>query len=117
MYGRALLQSPPQQSGYSSNRVAYPVDVFPTASQYRWVTIGQSSDFQQQRVVKAVLHAAQKGHQVDQRAVSMSLEKTERRDVKMISGVAKLNRKTRKERKKDKKWPFYCTQNIQFVYF
>lgn len=68
-------------------------------------------------MVKAVLHAAQKGHQVDQRAVSMSLEKTERRDVKMISGVAKLNRKTRKERKKDKKWPFYCTQNIQFVYF
>ena len=118
MHGRALLQSPPQQSGYSSKRVAYPVDVFPTASQYRRVTIGQSSDLQQQRVVKAVLHAAQKGHQVDQRAVSMSLKKTEKRAVKMISGVAKLKEETRKVRKKHKKCPFYCTQTIQFnVYF
>lgn len=87
MRGRALLQPPPQQSGDGSERIAHPVNVFPAASQDRWVTVSQSSDLQQQGVVKAVLHNAQEGHQVDQRAVSMSLERGHNReDGKMITG-------------------------------
>lgn len=79
MHGRALLQSSPQQPGDSGEGVAHPVDVFAAAAQQRRVPVGQTSDLQQQRVVKAVLHAAQEGHQVDQRAVSMSLHKGDNR--------------------------------------
>lgn len=74
-YGGALLQPPAQQPGHGGERVAHPVDVLPAAPQQSRVTVGQGSDLQQQRVVEAVLHAAQEGHQVDERAVSVGLEK------------------------------------------
>lgn len=70
----ALLQSSPKQSGYSCKRVAHPVDVFTTASQHGRVAVSQTSNLQQQGVVKAVLHGAQMGHQVKQGAVSVRLE-------------------------------------------
>lgn len=76
--GGALLKAPPQQPGHGAEGVAHPVDVLPaTATQQRRVAISQRSDLQQQRVVEAVLHAGQQGHQVDQRGVGLVLERVQ----------------------------------------
>ncbi|TNN72602.1 hypothetical protein EYF80_017209 [Liparis tanakae] len=58
------------------------------------VAVGERSDLQQQRVVKAVVHAAQAGHQVDQHAAGMSLERggdTERKMLFKICGRMELS--------------------------